>query len=164
MIVSLPVTRCLPLLLGLALPLLQSGGALAEPPVCQGAPDMPEARITVPNVRSAKGQIVATVYGALPEDFLQSGKRVARERVPARKGVTTFCLRLPGPGTYAIAIYHDENGDRRLNRNLFGLPTEGYGFSNDAEPSLVPPGPPRHEDASFRIDGDPRTLHITLRY
>ncbi|MCW5749947.1 MAG: DUF2141 domain-containing protein [Alphaproteobacteria bacterium] len=118
----------------------------------------------VPNVRSGNGQIVAVVYGAVPEEFLQSGKRLARKRVPAREGETTLCLPLPGPGIYAIAIYHDENGDRRLNRNLFGLPTEGYGFSNDAAPSLVPPGPPRHEDASFRIDGAPRTLRITLRY
>lgn len=141
-----------------------AGSASAELPACRGTPEAPEARIKVPNVRSSDGQVVATVYGAAPEDFLKSGKRVARERVPARKGETVFCVRLPGPGTYAIAVYHDENGDRRVNRNLLGIPTEGYGFSNDAEPSLVPPGPPRHEDASFGIGGEAKTLTIRLRY
>src|SRR3546814_17710345 len=35
------------------------------------------------------------------------------------------------PGHYAVAIYHDENGDRKFNRTLT-TPKEGFGFSNDA--------------------------------
>ena len=32
-----------------------------------------------------------------------------------------------------MAIYHDANGDHDFNRSLVGLPTEGFGFSNNPE-------------------------------
>ena len=35
------------------------------------------------------------------------------------------------PGNYAIAVFHDLNGNGKLDRNLIGLPSEPYGFSND---------------------------------
>jgi uncharacterized protein (DUF2141 family) len=36
------------------------------------------------------------------------------------------------PGTYAIAVFQDINGNRRLDRTPLGLPLEPYGFSNGA--------------------------------
>ncbi len=33
------------------------------------------------------------------------------------------------PGTYALAVIHDENGNGKLDTNWVGIPTEGYGFS-----------------------------------
>jgi uncharacterized protein (DUF2141 family) len=35
------------------------------------------------------------------------------------------------PGTYAIVALHDANGDHQANRNSLGLPTEGFGFSQN---------------------------------
>ena len=49
------------------------------------------------------------------------------------------------PGAYAVITFHDENDNGKLDENASGLPTEGYGFSNDAEgssprlPSRKPP-------------------------
>jgi len=63
-------------------------------------------------------------------------------------------------GTYAIAIYHDANGDEVLNRGLFGMPSEGYGFSNDA---IATTGPAAYEDAVFILGGT-TTIPITLQY
>jgi len=34
-------------------------------------------------------------------------------------------------GTYAIAVIHDENENRELDKNFLGIPKEGYGFSNN---------------------------------
>lgn len=64
-------------------------------------------------------------------------------------------------GNYAVAIYHDDNGDERLNRGIFGIPAEGYGFSNDAPVSF---GPPDFEDAVFVLDGTDLTIQIEMRY
>jgi len=42
-------------------------------------------------------------------------------------------------GKYAIRYFHDENGNGELDTNAFGIPKEGYGFSNNAKGSFGPP-------------------------
>ena len=65
------------------------------------------------------------------------------------------------PGTYALAVIHDENMDGKLDTNWFGVPTEGYGFSNDAQGWL---GAPSFSAASFTYDGRNLELTISLHY
>jgi uncharacterized protein (DUF2141 family) len=64
-------------------------------------------------------------------------------------------------GNYAVAIYHDRNRDERLNRTLFGIPAEGYGFSNDAPANF---GPAKFDDAVFAVEEPNRTIQIRMRY
>jgi uncharacterized protein (DUF2141 family) len=64
-------------------------------------------------------------------------------------------------GNYAIAIYHDRNSDERLNRTLFGIPAEGYGFSNDAPANF---GPAKFDDAVFALQEPNSTIQIRMRY
>ena len=65
------------------------------------------------------------------------------------------------PGTYDLAVIHDENMDGELDTNWLGVPTEGYGFSNDAKASM---GAPSFDAASFPYDGRSLDLTITLNY
>ena len=53
------------------------------------------------------------------------------------------------PGDYALTAFLDENGNSKLDSNLFGLPTEPYGFSRDARAMA---GPPPFADATFRVE------------
>ncbi|MGJ7582834.1 DUF2141 domain-containing protein [Variovorax sp. RHLX14] len=55
------------------------------------------------------------------------------------------------PGRYAVKSFADENGNGKLDTNLVGLPTERYGFSNDAKGRM---GPPSFEQASFMLEAD----------
>lgn len=64
-------------------------------------------------------------------------------------------------GNYAVAIYHDRNSNERLNRGLFGMPTEGYGFSNDAPANF---GPADFDDAVFAIESTDVRIPIRMRY
>lgn len=64
------------------------------------------------------------------------------------------------PGAYAIAAFHDEDGDAVFDRGLFGVPTEDYGFSNNARSST---GPPDYQDALFIITGNTLVLNINLK-
>ena len=41
-------------------------------------------------------------------------------------------------GEYGIRYFHDENDNGELETNLFGLPTEGYGYSNNAKANFGP--------------------------
>lgn len=52
------------------------------------------------------------------------------------------------PGEYAVRFFQDENADGKLDTNMFGLPTEGYGFSNNAKPNF---GPVSFKKAKFDV-------------
>ncbi|MDP3290337.1 MAG: DUF2141 domain-containing protein [Methyloversatilis sp.] len=64
-------------------------------------------------------------------------------------------------GRYAVSVAHDLNGNRRVDTNLIGLPTEAWGVSNGVRPTLRAP---RFDEAAFIVkDGDGDTvLEITV--
>lgn len=80
---------------------------------------------------------------------------------PIRDGGAHCVFRDVPPGTYAIAAIHDENRNGDLDRNWLGIPTEGYGFSENASGS---PGAPSFHIASFPFDGGELFLTIRLQY
>ncbi|BBK30432.1 hypothetical protein STHU_10660 [Allostella humosa] len=126
---------------------------------CEGKPDETRLHITVKGVRAAAGELTITIYPDDAARFLSPRGRIARIRVPAAKPVTTGCVAVPAPGNYAAAVYHDEDGDRKFGRSMVGLPTEGYGFSNDAPATL---GLPTLEQARFaaRVGDNKLTIHL----
>jgi len=63
------------------------------------------------------------------------------------------------PGRYAIRAFHDVNGDGKMGANPFGMPTEPYGFSNNAKAMM---GPPKWADAAFEVTAGQNTHTITL--
>lgn len=82
------------------------------------------------------------------------------------QGVTTSLdeptceFRVP-PGTYAVAVAHDENGDERVSTNPLGIPTEGWGTSRNARP---PFRAPRFEESAVVVAAPRMTIGIRLRY
>lgn len=67
------------------------------------------------------------------------------------------------PGEYAVAVFHDENANNDLDRNMFGIPSEGTGASNDAINLF---GPPRYDDARFVYPPNTRRhrIDVHIRY
>jgi len=63
-------------------------------------------------------------------------------------------------GDYAVSAFLDENGNTRLDSNVFGIPTELYGFSRNARGAS---GPPQFADAAFRLDAAPLAHAIELK-
>jgi uncharacterized protein (DUF2141 family) len=117
--------------------------------------------VQVDGVRSGRGTLVAVLYGDDPAHFLTRGRRLARERVPARAGSVTFCLAAPRPGVYAVAVYHDENDNKRFDKSWTGLPKEGFGVSNNPRHLLRVP---THAEAAFEVGTKPTVVSIVLRY
>ncbi|MBG1268135.1 DUF2141 domain-containing protein [Nostoc sp. WHI] len=66
------------------------------------------------------------------------------------------------PGTYAIAVVDDQNGDRKLNKDFFGIPQEGFGISKNPTVSIQT-GAPKFRDASFVINKN-TTVNIIMKY
>ena len=54
-------------------------------------------------------------------------------------------------GEYALAIYQDENRNKILDKNLLGIPTEIYGFSNNARRNFSAPS---FQEAKFKLNKD----------
>ena len=53
-------------------------------------------------------------------------------------------------GTYAVTVLDDTNMNGKMDFNLIGMPTKGYGFSKDAKATLSPPS---FSAASFSYSG-----------
>jgi uncharacterized protein (DUF2141 family) len=146
--------------------LLLAAGAAALPGVaraqaCVGDQVPGAARLTVEAVglRNGAGEIAFTVYPDDRRRFLAKGGKLLRARVRATAPVTRACFLLR-PGSYAVALYHDENVDRNFNRTLFA-PNEGFGFSNDAPTSI---GLPSLAAARFTVSSGGRTMRMRVRY
>lgn len=64
------------------------------------------------------------------------------------------------PGRYAVAAFHDEDGDGDMDRGLFGIPREPYGFSRGARGRF---GPPDWADASVRVGRGTTVTRVPIR-
>lgn len=118
----------------LALPAALFGAAPAQAatPNCAGPHSDTWINIDVTGVRNSNGLIAATLYADDSKRFLVKHGSMYVGRVPAVQGETRFCLFVPKPGVYAIAVYHDEDASQKINRGgILGIPTEGFGFSNN---------------------------------
>lgn len=116
--------------------------------------------ITVQNVKEGKGLVTADMHDDNPARWLKGGQHLVRVRVPAVKGETKLCMPVAAPGTYAIAIYHDKNANRRFDKNFLGLPSEPYGISNNPAITF---GPPSLEASAFQVEGPLVPITIRLR-
>ena len=75
-----------------------------------------------------------------------------------RDGTVTFDIRLP-PGSYALSVLQDLNGNRKLDVNFIGIPKEPSGSSNDAKATF---SAPKFRDAVFLVGDQPIELRIRL--
>ena len=94
-----------------------------------------------------------------PGEYLRSATNVMVIKI--RKSQARCDFEDIPPGTYAMAVVHDENMNGKLDTNWAGVPTEGYGFSNNAKGVL---GAPSFAAASFNYDGRNVDLTMSLRY
>jgi len=117
--------------------------------------------LRVRQVRNSEGNITALLFGDDPDMFLKKGARLDKKRVPAQAGETRLCLYAPQPGLYGVSLYHDENANTDFDRNWLGLPSEGYGFSNN--PTLFL-GPPSFDQTAFEVGENGAVVEIDLKY
>lgn len=129
---------------------------------CIGDPGPSRLFVVVEGVRApARGQIAVSLYPDDKSRFLTHKGKLITGRIDAAAPVTRICLWLQAPGWYAVAAYHDADGNHKFNRNAIGIPTEGFGLSNN------PPTPlalPSLSASRFQARAGDNTIHIRLRY
>ena len=136
--------------------------ALAAPPPSSVQPECPGIHVKILDIRNSKGSVACALFESaegFPIEFLHSATNVMVIKIRASQARCDF-EDIP-PGTYAIAVIHDENVNGKLDTDWLGIPTEGYGFSRDAR-GLV--GAPTFQAASLPYDGRNLELTIQLHY
>lgn len=116
--------------------------------------------VNVQDIRSSDGTIRIALYDG-DQGFPKKGKPVVVQAQNAANGALVFVFPGLQPGNYAVTLFHDENGNEELDSNLFGIPTEGYGFSNDARGTM---GPPSFTDAAIEIGSSNVTNAVSVQY
>ena len=132
-----------------------AGTALAQSP-CPGI------HVKILDIRNSTGTVACALFEAptgFPIEFLHYSTNVMVIKIRDTRARCDF-EDIP-PGTYALAVVHDENMNGKLDTGLLGVPLEGYGFSNDAKAWF---GAPPFSAASFPYDGHNLELTITLHY
>jgi uncharacterized protein (DUF2141 family) len=148
-------------LLSLALPAVAHADGITPPGACQGAPSDTKLIVEVEGVRSADGLVAVTLYPDDPGRFLAKRGSLKVVRTPAHAGATDVCLYLPGPGYYAVAVYHDANGNHHLDRSGL-LPQEGSGLSNNPQVSLL--HWPSYKASRFPTHAGDNRISVALHY
>lgn len=80
----------------------------------------------------ARGGIIHLAVYENAEQFQEEASTIGYA-LECTFGRATFSVELPATGRYALAAYHDVNGNGKLDKNLWGIPTEPYGFSQVPE-------------------------------
>jgi uncharacterized protein (DUF2141 family) len=110
--------------------------------------------VSMPN---SIGRVLCGLYDS-PDGFpTDRSKVIARAVGPVRdeQGVCEF--KGLKPGTYAVAAFQDQHGTGKITKNWLGIPTEAYGFSNDATATISAPS---FQAASFQFPGG--TYDVTI--
>lgn len=98
------------------------------------------------------GKAILSLYDARGADCFPDcpEKALRNETAPVAGGEAEFRLSGLGPGAYAVAAIHDANGNGKFDTNWMGVPTEGYGASNNPRNRF---GPPEFREARFNFSG-----------
>lgn len=140
-----------------------AGTASASPtPNCAGPASDTWINIAIDGVRNGNGLMAVTLYADNSRKFLVKKGSMYVGRVPVTAPETRMCLFVPKPGVYAIAVYHDEDGSRKINRGgMLGIPTEGFGFSNNP-PTIA--SLPAFRSVRLHISKTNLSTRISLKY
>ncbi len=124
------------------------------------ADDTATLTIKIERVSKNRGNIRIALYDGANWGGT-TGKPAAGAVVPAIPGETVVTLNNLQPGVYAIKTFQDENKNGKMDFDWFGIPTERFGFSNNAKPRF---DQPNFDQAKFEVHPGTNETTITLRW
>jgi uncharacterized protein (DUF2141 family) len=115
-------------------------------------------KLKIIGIENDEGTIAVALSNSR-EDY-ESYETVYRSaNIPIISNVAVYEFKDLPFGEYAIKVYHDEDSDGEINRNFLGIPSEDYGFSNNASASF---GPADYDDAKFIFDKPMMHIEINI--
>jgi len=118
-------------------------------------------KLKVTGFRTTKGQLMVSFYSG-PNGFPMQPDTVYRiEKSIIRNQILEYAFENFSYGTYAISLCDDETHNDTMNYTRLGIPTEGFGFSNNIVPKIKSP---RFEQCMFKLNNSEITINIELIY
>ena len=114
--------------------------------------------VTLSDVRNDRGHLFVAVENT-EEGWNFKAESVTQTKLPAAKGDITHVFADLPPGKYAVMVIHDENENGKLDSNFLGIPSEGYGFSQN--PRVMRRA--TFQEALFELPAGGATVQIELR-
>lgn len=118
-----------------------------------------ELVVRITGIAEPLGQIGCSLFSS-PAGFPMDSSTARQQWLPADpKGVTCRFDKV-SEGTYVVSIGHDLNGNRKVDTNFVGMPTEQWGVSNNVRPTLRAP---RFEEAAFKVAADATEIVLDIK-
>lgn len=114
--------------------------------------------VEVQGFESDQGQALIALFlteDGFPDDPDRAFRALDR---PIEDGRVALSFEAVPAGPFALAVFHDENSNFELDKNLLGIPKEPWGVSRDASGWL---GPPSFDDARLQLEPQ-QTLHLRI--
>ncbi len=116
-----------------------------------------ELALHVDHITKTKGVMMIALYNSA-ESYKSDKNAFNGKKIAVTQGALTVNFGDVPAGDYAIKLYQDENENGVIDKNVIGIPTEGYGFSNNGGAM----GPPSFDEAKFSVTGK-TAISIHLR-
>lgn len=116
--------------------------------------------VEVKNILNTKGKLDIGLYNKEDDSFGDREKNFKGAEVAIKGKTVVYKFTDVPDGTYAVAVIHDENKNNKLDKNFFGIPKEGYGFSNNIRPMFRGAN---FTESKFKLKGD-KKITIKMGY
>lgn len=114
--------------------------------------------VVLNEIRQSSGIIYVSIHNDKAAFPMKSEKALTSNMVEGSVREVVF-NEIPF-GEYAVSVFHDENGNGKMDTHLFGIPKEGVGASNNK----MGFGPPSFQDAMFKMEDSEKTITINVKY
>lgn len=112
--------------------------------------------VTITGLKTDKGNIVLALVNSKESFDSEEITPFMGATAQVKEGLATYVFKNVPYGEYAIKFFQDENGSGKLEYNLFSIPREQYGFSNNV-PSKD------YKKAQFKFNQPQLSLIINAR-
>lgn len=118
-----------------------------------------EVTINIGGLISSKGKVFIALFNS-SKGFPDEGQAAFYKKVLDIKDKQASIILLLPKGTYALAVFHDENDNQKMDKNMVGYPKEKFGFSNDPKITFSAPS---FDECSFVITESQRQITVNLK-
>lgn len=114
--------------------------------------------LQISGIKKVKGVLLIAFFSD-EKSFLKSP--VMSKKVPITATEMFVTIESPSEGPFALSIIVDENENGKLDTNMIGIPTEGFGFGNNASARF---GPPHFKDTLIKFAPMAVRHQIKIKY
>ncbi|MUG96726.1 DUF2141 domain-containing protein [Scytonema sp. UIC 10036] len=135
-------------------------GGIASPSSA-GLKQKSQLTVEIKGLKNQQGQVCLSLFASSRGFPSNSSSAIQSQCVASATMPLSITFKNLQPGSYAVAVLHDTNSDKKANRNGLGIPLEGFGFS---ENPVILTGPPKFNDAAVLVAGSTTNIQIQLNY